>query len=115
VHKGGPERFPSGLQRQLSDYQRGLTFKRRYQKNGGQDEETVALSAAEEEAAAAAAVAESAETMLGVGKPWWAQRYGDPLLDRHVVNVDVADDLAWDGDCSSGEMVLCYLSCLSSW
>jgi hypothetical protein len=26
---------------------------------------------------------------------WWAFRTGDPLLDRQVVHVDVAGDLAW--------------------
>ena len=95
--------FPPGLRRQLSDYQRGLTFRRRYPRNSGDEEESPKLLAAEEEAAAAAVVAETAETMLGVGKPWWAQKYGDPLLDRHVVDVDIADYLAWDSNCDFGK------------
>jgi hypothetical protein len=48
---------------------------------------------AEVEASVAAAIA-----ALGADKPWWALRYGDPLLDRHVVDVDVAGDMAWQTD-----------------
>lgn len=49
-----------------------------------------------QQAAAEAAAAAAAATKLGADVEWWAFRTGDPLLDRHVVQVDVAGDLEWD-------------------
>eukprot|EP00878_Enallax_costatus_P017259 GHUV01018122.1.p1 GENE.GHUV01018122.1~~GHUV01018122.1.p1 ORF type:complete len:528 (+),score=191.99 GHUV01018122.1:3431-5014(+) len=47
----------------------------------------------QQRAAAAAAVA--AAEQLGADAEWWAHKTGDPLLDRHVVQVDIDGDLAW--------------------
>jgi hypothetical protein len=40
---------------------------------------------------------------------WWAFKTGDPLLDRHVVDVDVAGDLAWAG--AAGEPCIYLFAC----
>lgn len=41
------------------------------------------------------AAAVAAAEKLGADIEWWAFNTGDPLLDKHVVQVDVAGDLAW--------------------
>lgn len=53
--------------------------------------------------AAVAAAAVAAEK-LGADVEWWAFKTGDPLLDRHVVQVDVAEDLAWED--AEGKLLL---------
>jgi hypothetical protein len=57
-----------------------------------------------QQAAAEAAAAAAAAEKLGADVEWWAFKTGDPLLDRHVVDVDVAGDLAWAG--AAGEHVI---------
>jgi hypothetical protein len=81
---GHPHRHPRGLHRNLS-IQAPPPLSADLAEGERQD--------AEVEASVAAAIA-----ALGADKPWWAQRYGDPLLDRHVVDVDVAGDMAWQTD-----------------
>jgi hypothetical protein len=54
---------------------------------------------------AAAAAAKAAAEKLGADVEWYRFKTGDPLLDRHIVVVDPAADLAWAGQ-TAGAVLL---------